>query len=684
MALVNYSAFAEDQGVQSNGSVARVDISNQGIATDINVEINGMLAKTKVTQLFVNNTSHWQEGIYTWPLPENATVEKLTMIVDDRKIIGFIAKKEDAKKLYEKAKQEGQAASLLEQHKENIFRTSVANIPPEAFFAVEVQYSHEIELADHVFSLRLPLAITPRFDNFSTSDMKQLLSKNSESTNIISQRLRLLNFKGGKNEVALNVILNPEFEIKKPVSSTHQIAVNELDKKIHITTQREIIPGKQDFIISWEPKFQDMPIAFMQKEVVENEVYSQLVVIPPSHDYMADKKANVKRQITMIIDISGSMSGPSIRQAKSALSKAVTDLSSDDYFNVIAFQSFTKKLFQFGSRKADEVNIRKAQEWINELEAGGGTVMGPSLKMALEEKHKEGHLRQIIFITDGAIGYEDSVAHFVKNNVGNARFFVVGIGSAPNTHLMKLLALHGRGVPVFIGNIEETEHEMNSLFQKMRSPILTDLKLNLSDDIRAEIIPSKVPDLIKGEAIKLAIKSTQDLNELTLTGLKAGKPWAYNIALDKSVNIEGVSKLWGRRKIQDIKFNNIQDYKNGEIKDTITTIAIKHQIMSDFTSLVAIDERQLRPYGVSIHTKHYDPNLPQGWQLAEYDPAEVANAYEQMLQDQNHNDTPKDQVIKNLQLPQTATNWQIGIVLGILILMLGAQIFYYGRKSYAH
>ncbi len=661
------AAFAEEGESNLKFYDERLEqfIQAPGIASEIDVDINGTIARTQIIQYFYNNTDSWQEGVYTFPLPDQAAVDKLAMVIGERRIVGFVAQKEKARQIYEKAKAEGRGTGLVEQHRPNLFRTSVANIPPRSLIAIEIGYQNDIVPDGHDFTFRMPMAITPRYDEFTPEEVMTLVSSGNITAAVdIAERIKLFHFEGGENPVSLNINLNSGFDISNIRSSSHKIRHQQKSGKIKIHPDQEILPGEQAFILTWHAKNPGETISFLHSEKIDETFFTHLIVMPPKKIKRVTKTP--PRQVTLIIDTSGSMSGPSIRQAKAALKEAIHDLDDRDYFNIIRFESSTESLFR-DTVPASRENVSKALKWVEKLEANGGTRMRPALQTAFAEPHIDGLLRQIVFITDGAIGYEASLGPYIKDNIRDARFYVVGIGSAPNQHLMRTIAMQGRGTFTFIGDVNETKEKMTGLFKKMKTPVLTNIQVDLPDGINAEIIPAKIPDLMQGEPVSVAIKSDAPLRKLTVRGTQDGKNWSRTVRAGDDGNAEGIGKIYARRKIQDLKFED----PTGKYADTeaeITRLGIEHQLISAYTSLVAVDEKILRPQAEHLVSRRYGPTLPKGWQLNDFDPREAAKAYDEIMQ-QDEADRPQNELKHKINLPQTATGWQLQLIIGLLLVL---------------
>ncbi len=646
-----------------------------GIASDIRTDVHGVLARTHVVQYFYNNTDQWQEGRYTYPLPENAAVDKLVMLIGDRRVLGFVAEKKEAQKIYETAKQQGKGAALVQQHRPSIFNTNVANIPPQSIIAIEIAYQHEVAIEDNQFVLRIPLAITPRFDNLEIKDFMRgvnAIPGHNKAYDIV-QRMQLRDFERGKNLSSIEVNLFSIDTDGAPKSATHEITTSKLAKNSYnAVLKQNIIRAESDFILTW-PKNKNYDLYdFMSFENIDDSYYTH-IVLSGQQSEESDKNVRLlgesnskkqSRQLILVIDTSGSMSGPSIRQAKAALREGLYDLEPDDRFNVIRFESNTESVFT-NPKLATPEHIKTALRWIDGLEADGGTEMIPAVRLAMSQKPAESLLSQIIFITDGAIGFENKIAAELQQSLGNTRFFAVGIGAAPNTHLMDLFARVGRGSFVYIQDVTETQERMTNLLNKMKAPVVSDMALVLPKNIEAEVIPSSLPDLLKGETLSIVIKSDKPIKRAILEGVKEGRPMKVDLKTDAQP-LEGVGKLYARKKISDLFALNY-GAESAEMKAQIESIGVEHQILTKYTSFVAVDEEIIRPKNATLISKIYNPNQPKGWQLADYSPRDAAKAYKLKLDESADKMLNKNEEIT---LPQTADGYMMRAIFGALCLLI--------------
>ena len=309
--------------------------------------------------------------------------------------------------------------------------------------------------------------------------------------------------------------------------------------------------------------------------------------------------------------------------------------------------------------------------------------MMPPLIEALTEPETEGHLRQIVFITDGAIGYEDQIAATIKKLAGDARFFAIGIGSAPNAHLMRHIAMAGRGSYTFIDDVDRVEEELASVFRKMTSPVLTDLELVLPTGFEGEHFPEKLPDLLAGEPVSVAIRSKKPLTTLGIKGWRGDQAFEKTLTLDQPRSADGIGKIYARRKIQSLTFEGL-GLNDPDLKEQVQEIAIRHQLVSDHTSLVAVDEAILRPASEPLFQRRHDPTLPFGWQEDRLKSIEAEAAYRRLKEQQSEDSADgasKNELLQPISLPQTASGFQLYVLFGLTLMLAGTILLIVQRRT---
>ena len=238
-------------------------------------------------------------------------------------------------------------------------------------------------------------------------------------------------------------------------------------------------------------------------------------------------------------------------QAKASLVYALGRLQPNDRFNVIRFDHTMDVLFP-ASVPADREHLVRATDFVNALKAEGGTEMVPAMRAALTDNSGDdaGNIRQVVFLTDGAVGNEQQLFETITAMRGRSRVFMVGIGSAPNTYLMTRAAELGRGAFTHIGSVDQVEERMRGLFSKLENPAVTGLTAKFSEST-ADITPAIIPDVYRNEPLVLAAKFDKLAGSVEIKGRIGDRPWVVTLALANAAEGKGLSKLWARRKIAD-------------------------------------------------------------------------------------------------------------------------------------
>ena len=585
--------------------------------TSVEMDITGNINRVIVEQVFTNPSDKWAEGVYVFPLPEDSTVDQLRMYVDERVIEGQIHEKEEAKKIYEKAKSEGKSASLVEQQRPNIFTTNVANIAPGGKIKVAIEYQQAVSISNNRYSVRFPMVVGDRYipgapiytpeDSLGTSFNTNEVKDASEITPISENHVRGLIDENYETNlpVRIDINLNAGFDVISLNSTYHKVRTESLNQTSKYITLAEVSQLDRDFELTWSANMSHEPEVALFAQENDNSIYLMLMAIPPKNEVF--KRSDRPRELIFIIDSSGSMSGDSMRQAKDSLYEALERLKPTDRFNIIDFDSEFEPLFD-SAMMASKLHMSEARGFIRKIDADGGTEMYNPIDFALKSRDSESknYLRQIVFITDGQSSNEASIFNNVSYNIKNDRFFTIGIGSAPNSYLLTKLADFGRGAFTYIGSQQEVSQKMNRLFEKLESPALTDIQVNFPPEITSELAKDVIHDLYAGETITAAFKMNALPDSLEITGKTINGEFNKTITIDKISSTSGIDILWASRKIDRLTdvFNNTFSSKATALaKKGVTEIALDYHLVSRFTSLVAVDITPLRPENEELITQ---------------------------------------------------------------------------------
>ncbi len=582
------------------------------LATDVEIDVAGITARARVTQRFRNPTREWQEGVYVFPLPENAAVDHLDMRIGNRHIEGEIKEREQAKATYDKAKQEGRKTTLFEQERPNVFTTNVANIGPDEEIAVAIEYQQTLRYDDGHYRLRFPMVVAPRYVAGETAVGGIAGTGRGVNTDHVIDAERITPpvvhpSEGAINPVTLTITLNAGFPLAEVLSSYHPIdVVAGADNRYHVMLANDAVPADRDFELVWTPQIGRAPAAALLTEARDDKTYALLMVMPPA---ATDDAPRMAREAVYIIDTSGSMEGTSIVQAKAALSMALDRLQPGDRFNVIEFNSVTRTLFS-APMPVDAATIGAARTFVSKLRARGGTEMKPALEAALTPEAAPGFVRQVVFLTDGAVGNDAELIALIGERLGDRRLFTVGIGSAPNAHFMSKAARFGRGTYTYIGDVREVGEKMGALFRKLESPVLTDLAVTWPGAVEA--FPRQVPDLYAGEPVVVTAALASAAGDVQISGRRGDKRWQARMPLASDGIEPGIGVLWARAKIDALGDAMKGGAGESDIRPAIVDVALAHHLVSKYTSLVAFDVTPTAPPGSVAASSALATNLPHG------------------------------------------------------------------------
>ena len=674
---------------------AGTDSEATRLGTDAELTVSGPTIRARITQVFRNPTSEWVEARYVYPLPDGGAVDTLKMIVGERVIVGDIKERQQARVIYERAKADGRKAALVEQERPNIFSNTVANIGPGETVLVQIEYQEPVHQSGGEFSLRLPLVVAPRYNPaplVQSVDLRndgggwgQTVADPVPDRDRISPPVLDPAKSAPVNPTTITVRLQAGFPLGEVKSHHHAVNVESPDIGTRVIRLAEgAVPADRDFELTWTAAAAKAPSVGLFREHVGSADYVLAYVTPPAVEQAEQKP--LPREVIFVIDNSGSMGGTSIVQAKASLIYALGRLQAGDRFNVIRFDNTMDQLFT-DAVPADATHLAKARQFVDALQAAGGTEMVPAMRAALTDNNADdaASVRQVVFLTDGAIGNEQQLFDIIAQMRGRSRVFMVGIGSAPNTYLMTRASELGRGAFTHIGSVDQVEERMRGLFAKLENPAVTGLSVKFSE-ATADMTPAIVPDLYRDEPLVLAARLDRLAGAVEIKGRVGDRPWRVTLPLANAAEGKGLSKLWARRKIADAEIARTMGQASPQEADrTILALALEHQLVSRLTSLVAVDATPSRPNGESLNLAELPITLPAGWDYAKVfgeQPRAMPLPQKSSPVEQRRADAGNIQLAdarrpvvmptpNTVKLPQTATDAEIRMMLGLLLVAIG-------------
>jgi Ca-activated chloride channel homolog len=569
-------------------------------STSAHVRISGVIADVAVTQVYKNEGKRPIEAIYVFPASTRAAVYSMKMTIGERTLIAKIAKREDARRDYEEAKQAGKSASLLEQQRPNVFQMNVANILPSDVIHVEMKYTELLVPTDAVYEFIYPTVVGPRYSNQETHPRDNWLA------NPYLQQGEL-----PADSFDMKVDLAAGMPVQNLTCPSHKVGVTydgPSSASVALDSS-EKNGGNRDFILKYRLAGGRIETGLLLYKGAE-ENFFLLMLQPPRRP--AEKEI-LPREYIFIVDVSGSMHGFPLDISKKLLKDLIGNLRAGDKFNVLLFAGGSS-LMSEESLAASPENIQRALTLIEHQRGGGGTELLPALKRALGIPRAEGFSRTVVIATDGYVAVEEKAFDLIRNSLGDANVFTFGIGSAVNRHLIEGMARVGMGEPFVITKPEEAGEKAVKFRQLILSPVLTRVKVDFQRFEVFDVEPPSLPDVLAERPVTVFGKwRGTPGGSIRVTGLRGTRPFEAIVPVERTKLMERNSALrylWARHRIALLSDYN-QLRPNDERGKEVTNLGLSYNLLTAYTSFVAIDFQVRLVDGQAVTVKQPLP-LPQG------------------------------------------------------------------------
>lgn len=593
------------QNTATQGALQVVDSSGAPKAvcplkhTDVKAQISGFLARVSVTQEFENPFKEKIEAVYTFPLPQNAAVDDMTMLVGDRTVRGKILRREEAEAVYEAAKNMGKTASLLNQERPNIFTQSVANILPGEKIKITINYVETLKYEAGSYEFVFPMVVGPRYTPGTPTESQTNGNGNGFAPNTdqvpdaskITPAPAPAGMRAG-HDISLDVTLDAGVPIDALDSKTHEVTVergNDRSARVSLKDQ-ETIPNK-DFILRYDVAGKKIEDAVLTHSAGTGGFFT-LILQPPERVTVEDV---TPKEIVFVLDTSGSMNGFPIEKAKESMKLALDNLYPYDTFNLITFAGDTHILFP-QPVSATKENLAKAQAFLETRQGSGGTEMMKAIKASMDASDKQDHVRIVCFMTDGYVGNEMEIIGEVQSHP-NARVFSFGIGSSVNRYLLDSMAKYGRGEVEYVGLNDDGSAAARRFHERVRNPLLTDISIDWNGIAVSEVYPKTITDLFSAKPVVLTGRyAGNSKGTIRLKGKASGRDFAREIPVDfsRAESRDVLATLWARTRVDDLMSQDFNGAQRGTMKDdvkqSIIQLGLDYRLMTQFTSFVAVEE----------------------------------------------------------------------------------------------
>ncbi len=563
--------------------------------TDVRIEVSGFLARAQVIQEFTNPYDRRIEAVYVFPLPENAAVDDMTLHVGSRVIRGAIRERGEARQVYQQARANGRTAALLEQERPNIFTQSVANLLPGDDVKISITYVQTLKYEAGTLSLSFPMVVGPRYiPGHVTTPEGDAIPVNGDAAGIpdadrITPPVLRPGTRSG-HDVSLAVRLDsgvPFTNLRSPSHAIEDRRTGPSGAEVRLA-DGDTLPN-QDFVLQWDVQPQRVAAGMLSHREAGDGFFTLMLVPAPS-----PRPADVTpKEMVFVLDCSGSMSGAPIEAAKSLVRHALRHLNPGDTFRILSF-SMTASGLSEASLPNTPGNIARGLAYLDTLHGEGGTEMIQGIRAALSDDRDPRRLRVVLFLTDGYIGNENRILAEVRDRVGDARLYSLGVGTSVNRFLLENLGLEGRGQVLYLRPGEDPAPAVARFYDQVRSPVMTHLSIDWNGLDVVQTYPEMPPDLFAGHPLLVTGRyRTAGESTVKVRGRIGGYAVTIPVAVslpDRDPDNASLRSLWARAAIED-RMRKMLRGEDPAIVQDVVSLSVANRVLSQYTAFVAVEEQ---------------------------------------------------------------------------------------------
>jgi Ca-activated chloride channel family protein len=576
-------------------------------STAADVNIVGVIADVKVTQVYRNEGKRTLEAVYVFPASTRAAVYGMKMTIGKRIVEAKIRRRDEARQEYEDAKRQGKSASLLEQQRPNVFQMNVANIMAGDTITVELRYTELMVPEDRTYEFVYPTVVGPRYSNQPAAAAASS-EKWVENPHLHQGEAPTYTF-----DIRVNI--NAGLPVRQLSCASHRVKVS-YDGPAHAVVgldKSESHSGNRDYILKYQLAGDRIESGLLLSDN-GNEKFFLLQLQPPKRFLPAEMPG---REYVFIVDVSGSMHGFPLDIAKRLFRDLLGNLRATDRFNVLLFSGGSAVLSE-QSLAATPDNIRKATSFIDQQQGGGGTELLPALKRALALPQAEGFSRTVVIATDGYVTVEEEVFDLIRNNLNKANMFTFGIGTSTNRHILEGMARVGNGEPFIITKAEEAPARAAAFRNMIQSPLLSHIDIDYGGFDAYDIEPVSVPDVLADRPVIVFGKwrgksGDRPGGKIIVKGISGNGSFREVIDVGKvspSKNNAALRYLWARHRITLLADYNRLRSDDKRIQE-VTSLGLQYNLLTAYTSFIAADSEVRNKNGGQTTVRQPLP-MPEG------------------------------------------------------------------------
>ncbi len=539
---------------------------------EIDLRVSGVVIDGTLRQRFENPTNETIEALYVFPLPPDAAVYAMELRIGERRIVAEVHEKEQARRIYNEAKKDGRKAALVVQHRPNLFRTSAANILPGDSIEIELRFVQRVSRIGNEYRATMPLTITPR----CVLDGQESVPGSNVARH---------------PKARVRVVIDDGAALERIETPLHAMKRTTRGKQVLLELADQTVVADRDFVLSWTPTRSALPEISTFVEQRGDERYALIMLVPPKVDSLLG--TGLPTETLFVIDVSSSMQGATIEQARRALAGALDRLRPEDRFNILRFNN-ESAAYATGFEAATTPALERAKRWVGGLQATGGTAIYPALSRAMDMigQGSGGYASRVIFLTDGAVANEQEVLRAIAERLGETRLHTIGIGAAPNAYLMRKMAWHGRGICEFVATMKQADNRIDAFFDRLERPVWTDLELHWNGVQAEGVAPGRLPDLYRNEPLVLSAKlDGASGGTLTVGGWSIDGWTERTVALDQTgIGNNGIALTWARAQVETLMDSLLEGADQQAVRGDVIDLALAFHLVTAYTSLVAVEQ----------------------------------------------------------------------------------------------
>ncbi|MBO3745558.1 VWA domain-containing protein [Streptosporangiaceae bacterium NEAU-GS5] len=577
----------------------------------VTAKITGLSAGVEVVQGYRNPYDVTLEATYVFPLPPRAAVTAFQMEADGHVVEGVLKERGQARADYDQALAEGRRAAIAEEDRPDVFAIRVGNILPGERVTIRLSLSQPLPYEDDAAEFRFPLVVAPRYIPGEPLDGTPAGDGTAPDTDAVPDASRIsppVLLPGFPNPVrlSLSAAIDPAgLTLREIRSSLHEV-VQEGDTVA-------LRPGERldrDFILRLAYEATDRPALAVTPDTADgSEGTFTLTVVPPSD---VDGTAR-GRDVVLLLDRSGSMTGWKMVAARRAAARIVDTLTSRDRFAVLAFDSVVERAFDSGLVEASDRNRYRAVEHLGRLDARGGTELLAPMEEGLRLLTDATRDRVMVLVTDGQVGNEDQIIDRIAGSARGVRIHSVGIDRAVNAGFLGRLAMLGSGRCELVESEDRLDVAMEHIHRRIGSPLVTDLSLHPEG---LQVIAGTVTHLgAVYPGVPLVVSgrfSGPAAGTMAVRGTTAdGRPWEATAQATRTDSTAPRTQ-WARAHLRALE----DRYAAGDtsLESAIVAASLKFGVLCRFTAFVAVDTRVVAEGGPE-HRVSQPVELPSGWEM---------------------------------------------------------------------